>query len=84
MARAYNNLFELFNDWGVRYQSVFRPANTRPQIWVRNIVDGWECQIDGYNEPDMVRINGAEWTLEEMFVNFVYLDGSAFGKENEE
>lgn len=84
MTRAYSNLFELFNDWGIRFQSVFKPMHTKPMIWVRRKSNKAERLVTGYEEPNIAVVDGERWTLESMRQNWEYLDGSTFGKESEE
>lgn len=80
MAREYRNLFELFNDWGVRFQSTYY-EHTKPMIWVRRKSDKAERLVTGYEEPNIAVVDGERWTLKAMKECWEYLDGSTFGKE---
>ena len=82
--RPFKDCDELVAFWSKNYQTGFRPANTKPLIWVRNVVDETECVVQGYRMPDIVLINGVEWNLRELLGSWVFLDGSHCGMEVEE
>lgn len=80
--RPFKDCDELVEFWSKNYQTGFRPANTKPLIWVRLKVDKRERLIVAFG-TDFVEIgNKAKAVpLQKLFDDYEFLDGSPCGKE---
>ena len=94
--RPFNSIEELFSHWT---KKVLDPKLTlltlnnysgclfRPDIWVRRTDTGTETLITSFSgnlgKPCVCLID--KWmTMQEMFANYTFLDGTPFGKEIQE
>lgn len=82
--RPFKDCDELVEFWSKNYQTGFRPANTKPLIWVRLKVDKRERLIVAFG-TDFVEIgNKAKAvTLQKLFDDYEFLDGCVIGVKNE-
>lgn len=80
--RPFKDCDELVAFWSKNYQTGFRPAFTKPLIWVRLKCDGRERLIVAFG-TDFVEIgNKAKAVpLQKLFDDYEFLDGSPVGKE---
>ena len=82
--RPFKDCDELIEFWTKNYQTVLRPANTKPLIWVRLKCDKRERLIVAFG-TDFVEIgNKAKAvTLQKLFENYEFLDGAVCGVKND-
>ena len=80
--RPFKNCDELVAFWSKNYQTGFRPAFTKPLIWVRLKVDKRERLIVAFG-TDFVEIGNKSKavTLQHLFEQYEFLDGSHCGME---
>ena len=86
--RPFKDCDELVEFWSKNYQTGFRPANTKPLIWVRLKCDGRERLIVAFGKgfgTDFVEIgNKAKAvTLQKLFDDYEFLNGTPCGMEVE-
>ena len=82
--------FDNFNEFIGKWESmnpgcIVRPKCTMPMIWVKDKIGGCIYLINGY-EPDdnrPVMIDNAWYSLEGLFKNYTFIDGSIIGKVKE-
>jgi hypothetical protein len=84
--RPFKDCDELVEFWSKNYQTGFRPAYTKPLIWVRLKCDGRERLIVAFGKgfgTDFVEIgNKAKAVpLQKLFDDYEFLDGSPVGME---
>lgn len=82
--RPFKDCDELVEFWTKRYQTVMRPAHTKPLIWVRLKCDGRERLVVAFGKglgTDFVEIgNKAKAvTLKKLFEDYEFLDGCVIG-----
>lgn len=87
--RPFKDCDELVKYWTEKYQSVVRPANTMPLVWVKKKEGGSVCLITGFDNGDggwgsCVFLEDVWIDLKELFDDFEFLDGSPVGKEVKE
>ena len=87
--RPFKDCDELVEFWTKNYQTVLRPANTKPLIWVRLKCDGRERLIVAFGKgfgSDFVEIgNKAKAVpLLKLFDDYEFLDGKPCGAEVKE
>lgn len=87
--RPFKDCDELVEFWSKNYQTGFRPAYTKPLIWVRLKCDGRERLIVAFGKgfgSDFVEIgNKAKAvTLQKLFDDYEFLDKSPVGMEVKE
>jgi hypothetical protein len=78
--RPFKDCDELVEFWSKNYQTGFRPANTKPLIWVRLKVDKRERLIVAFGTNFVEIGNKAKAvTLQKLFDDYEFLDGSPVG-----
>ena len=81
--KPYVTVDEFIQDFQERFPTaVPRPAHTMPLIWLRS-TDCKEIHIVFGFKENKIALN-AYWTLDELFENWTYLDGSPVGMEVKE
>lgn len=86
--RPFKDCDELVKYWTEKYQSVARPANTMPLIWVRKKEGGSTFLITGFDNGDggwgsCVFLEDVWIDLKELFDDYEFLDGAVCGVKND-
>lgn len=77
--RPYQDTLELMSDWA-SFMGYREKPLTNPIIWLKAKKSKAECLISGFVDDKTVGFGSQEVTLDELFENFTYLDGSPIGR----
>lgn len=75
----YQSIEEMKSDWA-SYMGYPPKPMTNPLIWIKAKFTKSETIISGFVDSTTVLIGSQELTLDELFEDFTYLDGSPIGK----
>ena len=75
----FSTVSAFLNEYYTRFNEVPPPAHKEPEIWLRNKSSNRRLLITGFTDERVTMLN-VTYTMESLFKNFTFNDGSIIGK----